>query len=97
MTPHLVKWHEKYSPQGLTIVEVDNGIMDVFDDLQQHLVEEGITFPVLHDEGGMVCDRFGVAAYPTAYLVGRDGRILWEGHPGDVGSHEELIERALAN
>jgi hypothetical protein len=26
-------------------------------------------------------DAFGVHAVPTAYLIGRDGRILWTGSP----------------
>ena len=95
MTPHLVKWHDEYSERGLRIVEVDNGQVDELVDVEEHLAEEGIPFPVLHDTDGEVCGRFGILGYPTAYLIGRDGRVIWEGHPGDVPNHERMIEAAL--
>jgi peroxiredoxin len=97
MTPHLVKWQTQFADRGFTVLEIDNGQMDSFDALKSHVVEAGITFPVLHDQGGKVCGRFGVRAYPTAYLIGRDGTVLWEGHPGNVDAHEQAIEQALAN
>jgi thiol-disulfide isomerase/thioredoxin len=41
---------------------------------------------------------FGVDGVPTAFLIGRDGRILWFGHPlanADGTSAEQRIEAAL--
>ena len=96
MTPHLVKWHNEFAGQGLTIVEIDNGLKDRLADLEEHVRREGTAFPVFHDERATLCDRFGVQMYPTAYLIGRDGRVLWEGHPGDVADHERLIAQALS-
>ena len=95
MTPHLVKWNNEFADQGLKVVEIDNGQMDALPELEEHIQQEGIEFPVFHDEQGELCERFGVQAYPTAYLIGRDGKVLWEGHPGDVASHERLIADAL--
>jgi len=95
MTPHLVKWHDEYSDRGLRIVEVDNGQMDQLVEVEAHLAEDGIPFPVLHDTRGEVSNRFGILAYPTAYLISRDSQVIWEGHPGDVPDHERMIEAAL--
>lgn len=37
---------------------------------------------------------FGVQGTPHAFLIGRDGRIIWSGHPGKVDL-EDLIEGSL--
>jgi peroxiredoxin len=97
MTPHLVKWHNEQAGTGLAVIEIDNGERDSLEELKAHIQEAGIAFPVLHDEQGQLCDRFGVQAYPTAYLIGRDGNVLWQGHPGNVADHERLIAQALAD
>lgn len=97
MTPHLVKWHDEYAARGLRVIEINNGLMDELADLEDHLAEEGIRFAVLHDTNGEVTGRFGVSTYPTAYLVGRDGKVIWEGHPGDAADHERLIQQALGS
>ena len=81
MTPHLVKWHEQFADQGLVIIEVSNGNMDQLDDLREHIAAAGIKFPVIHDTGGRICGEYGAKMYPTAYLIGRDGQVVWEGNP----------------
>ncbi len=97
MTPHLVKWQNQFADRGFTVVEIDNGQKDSLNDLETHAEEAGINFPVFHDQSGKVSGRFGVRAYPTAYLIGRDGNVIWEGHPGDTDNHGRLIEQALQN
>jgi hypothetical protein len=95
MTPHLVKWQDKFKGRGFTVIEVDNGNIDELDDVKLHLEEIGINFPVLHDAGGEVCDRFAVSGYPTAFLVGRDGKVIWSGTGIDPKRIERKIEAAL--
>ncbi|MCX7717681.1 MAG: TlpA family protein disulfide reductase [Candidatus Sumerlaeaceae bacterium] len=38
---------------------------------------------------------YGVEGVPTCFLIGRDGRILWTGHPAMIDKHKK-IEEALA-
>ena len=40
-----------------------------------------------------VGSAYGVQAYPTNYLIGPDGKVLWRG----VGFNEEAIRKALAD
>ena len=51
-------------------------------------------FPVIHDAGLVLAGRFRVSELPYALVVGRDGRVLWAGGPGQ--SHEALRQAALA-
>jgi hypothetical protein len=96
MTPHLVKWHKRYSSRGLTVVEVNNGAMDSLAAVQAHVASDGLPFPVFHDAAGATSRAYGLRAYPAAYLIGRDGKVIWEGFPGpDVAAIERAIEKAL--
>ena len=93
MTPHLVKWHNEYRDKGLTIIEVFDGRMDALSDVESHASAERLPFTVVHDEGGAATERYDIAAYPTAYLLGADGKVVWQGHPH--GREEEQIRKAL--
>ncbi len=96
MTPHLVKWHERYSSHGLTIIEVEDGSVDPFPAVQAHVAGRRLPFPVLYDQNGGVGETYGIQAYPTAYLIGRDGKVVWEGNPvANPGGMEKAIQQAL--
>lgn len=55
-------------------------------------------FPIVFDAGGATAARYALPAMPTAYLIGRDGRIrsIHQGfRDGDVAKLETLIDQAL--
>ena len=57
--------------------------------------EGGFTFPIAmggQGENYTLGKTYGVEAYPTNYLVGADGKILWRG----VGFNEAAVRQALA-
>jgi hypothetical protein len=42
------------------------------------------------------CGAYSISGVPTAFLIGRDGRIVWRGHPASLELErkiEELIVR----
>lgn len=45
------------------------------------------------DASYAVGEVYGVMAYPTNYLIGPDGTVLWRG----LGFNEDAIRQALAN
>jgi thiol-disulfide isomerase/thioredoxin len=52
-----------------------------------------------HDWDAPAARAFVVSGVPEAILIGRDGRILWRGHPADNSAGQDLrsrIETALA-
>ena len=55
--------------------------LDRLEDLNEHTAKADIKFPVLHDAGGRICREYGVSMYPTAYLIDREGQVVWEGNP----------------
>jgi len=47
--------------------------------VQRHIKERKIDYPLLFDCGGRMWKELGLRAYPTAFLIGRDGKADWEG------------------
>ncbi len=41
--------------------------------------KHSLTFPLL-TEARATAAGFGVKAYPTMFLVGKDGKVKWKGH-----------------
>lgn len=97
MTPHLVKWAETYGKRGLTVVDIDNGTYDALDALKKHVAEKKIPFPVAHDADAKTCKTYAIKGYPAAFLIGVDGKVVWEGFPlPEVKELSAVIEAELA-
>ncbi len=89
-------WRD-FREQGLVILAVaaDRGSAAVVRDFSDR---HGLSFPVLHDAEGQVRNRYEVAALPTSYIIGRDGKISGRA----IGSREwnsvagrRFVERLL--
>ncbi|MEK6233759.1 MAG: hypothetical protein N2C14_03520, partial [Planctomycetales bacterium] len=81
MRRRLVKWHEKYARQGFTIIEVDGGKGQSRKATRECAKKSGIHHGVLWDNFNRNHQKYGVKSWPTAYLVGTDGTVLWQGNP----------------
>ena len=98
MSPHLVKWDKKYRSQGLTIIDINNGGIDKQDVLAKYVKKQGKAYPTLWDKDGKVCKSYAVRGYPAAFLIGADGKVLWEGFPvPELATLEMRIALELAS
>jgi len=72
--PALESLWQRYGADGLAVLGIaaDRGSIDVVRDFA---AESGLTFPILHDEAGIVRNRYEVTGLPTSYVIGRDGKI----------------------
>jgi hypothetical protein len=97
MVPHLVKWDQAYRSKGLVILDINNGAIDTRSALDHYVKKSKKTYPVLWDQGGKTCRSYAVRAYPTAFLIGPDGKVLWSGIPLQAGVEalEKRIQKAL--
>ena len=96
MKTHLVRWHKDYAKKGLVIIDVDDGAMDSFAEVKSHAATDGVKFPILWDKDEKNTRTYGVRGMPSAFLVGVDGKVIWEGFPlAGVGKVEERIKAEL--
>jgi peroxiredoxin len=89
--------HHDYSPRGLRVVavSVDAGSETL---VRRFVQRESLSFPVVHDQVGIIQQQYHVVGVPTSYLVGTDGRVLWQqvgGIHGNLPAVRAEVEKAL--
>jgi hypothetical protein len=63
---------------------------------------KNLSHPVLWDEVCRNTKAYGISAWPYVYLIGTDGKVIWEGNPArwlrrpeKANEMRMLIERKL--
>jgi thiol-disulfide isomerase/thioredoxin len=87
--PHLNEIHKKFKDKGLVVIGISDESKDVVEKFQQKTPME---YHVAVG-GAEIGKKFGIEGIPHAFIVGKDGKIIWEGHPMKLTDKE--IEKAL--
>ena len=98
--PSLKKWDAQYRDKGLTIVGVHTPELDFerdIDQLRREVAGLGINYPVVTDQDYSTWKAYGVEAWPTLFLLDKQGRVRWT-HVGEgyYDETEEAIKKLLA-
>jgi thiol-disulfide isomerase/thioredoxin len=98
--PFVKGWDERYREQGFTVIGVHSPEFDherKVENLRREVASLGIRYPVVSDNDYQTWDAYNVAAWPTVFLIDKQGRIRWmhvgEGNYDDA---ERLIQKLLA-
>jgi peroxiredoxin len=97
--PRLQALYEEYKDQGLEIVAVD-GKRDT-ERAMKFIEQKGLTYTMLENAEGdeeVVGNIFRVRAYPSSFLIGRDGKVMFFHlgfEEGDEVHLEEEIQSLL--
>ncbi len=86
---HLNELHDAYAHKGLTILAVSNEATSA---IEAFIEEFGPKFPILIDAGNAMED-YGAGGYPSSFLIGPEGDIVWAGHPGNLNN--EIIDEHI--
>ncbi len=81
MVPHLNDLHESYEEKGLTIVGVTNEEEPL---VREKMKAAEMKFPVALVEGIGVDQAYNVSGVPRSFLIDRDGKLVWYGHPANL-------------
>jgi peroxiredoxin len=95
--PVFEQLHRDFAPHGLTVLGVN--VREEEPAIQRYARELGLTFPLLMDRKGEIQISYGVIAFSTTFLIGRDGRAVARAiGPRDWGTPEAraLIRALLA-
>ena len=96
MKPHLVRWHKQYEKKGLAVIDVNDGEFDTFEELKEDVKKSGRTYPTLWDHKAQTTGKYGVEVQPAGFLIGVDGKVIWEGTPVQhVKKIEAMIKAEL--
>jgi len=87
---HLNELEQKYHDRGLQIVGItgeDKAVVEAF------RARVPMHYAVALDADQTIAREFQVEAIPQAWLLDKDGRVVWSGHPMEL--NEETIARVL--
>jgi hypothetical protein len=90
MIPSLRDWHNKYGPQGFTVIANHYPEFDYEADLghlEQAVRELNVTYPVVQDNEGLIWRAYNNRYWPTQYLIDKRGVIRYK-HIGEGGDNE---------
>jgi thiol-disulfide isomerase/thioredoxin len=87
--PHLNEISKKYKDKGLVVIGISNEDQKTVETFRKSTPME---YHVALDSKGLG-KKFGVSGIPHAFVVGKDGKVLWEGHPMQLTDAE--IDKAL--
>ena len=79
--PHIQKIYEEYEKEGenglivLTIVAPEYGSEGTIEEIKTYVEQEGYKFPVLLDTTAQVFNTYGITAFPTTFMIDREGKV----------------------
>lgn len=88
--PHLNELWGKYKDRGLEIVGVTD---EPAQKVRSFMRSMPMDYHVASDTTGRLGEKLGVTGIPHAFLVNKEGVIVWEGHPMSLTDAE--VEKVL--
>lgn len=86
--PHLIEINNKYKNKGFVIISLTNEDLKT---VEPFVKANKMTYPV--GVGSSSARDYGVSGIPHAVIVGKDGRVAWEGHP--MSGLDKELEKLL--
>ena len=98
--PFVKSWHDRYQAKGLTVIGVHSPEFDEerkVENLRREVTSLGIRYAVVTDNDYQTWSAYHVEAWPTTFMLDKQGRIRWM-HEGEGGydEAERLIQKLLA-
>lgn len=98
--PYIKGWHDRYRDKGLTVVGVHSPEFDEereVENLRRAVASLGISYPVVTDNDYQTWKAYNVEAWPTIFLLDKQGRVRWK-HVGerDYDEAERQIQKLIA-
>lgn len=98
--PKIRSWHDRYRDKGLTVIGVHSPEFPEerkVETLREQVASLGINYAVVSDNDYQTWNAYDVYAWPTTYLIDKQGRIRWmRVGEGDYDEAERLIQQLLA-
>ena len=98
--PYVRRWHERYADDGLVILAVHSPEFEYeskLDNVRRYIADNGIEYAVPVDNDFSTWRDFGNRAWPTFYLIDKQGDIVYSRiGEGAYDRTEATIRRLLA-
>lgn len=88
--PHLVELNGKLKDKGVVFIGLTNE-----DETKAKIAEfvKKMKMDYIVGTGSKSSKEYGVTGIPTAFIIGKDGKVLWSGHP--MNGMDKALDKAL--
>jgi thiol-disulfide isomerase/thioredoxin len=85
--PHMIELADKYKDKAVPFIalSVDNSSEPV----KKMVKDKGINYYVGMDNG--LSKKYSVSGIPSAFIISRSGRVVWQGHPMSSGFETAIV------
>jgi thiol-disulfide isomerase/thioredoxin len=98
--PFVKGWDNRYHEKGVTVIGVHSPETESerkVENLRREVASLGIRYPVVTDNDYQTWNAYKVQAWPTVFLLDKQGRIRWvHVGEGDYNEAERLIQNLFA-
>jgi len=98
--PFVKRWDDRYREKGFTVIGVHSPEFAEerkVENLRREVASLGIRYPVVTDNDYQTWGAYNVEAWPTIFLIDKQGRIRWmHVGEGDYDEAERMIQELLA-
>lgn len=70
---------KEYSAKGIPLVGINSNRTEPAAEVAEHARKNGLSFPVVKDEGNKVADLYGATKTPEAFVLDPRGTLLYHG------------------
>ena len=91
-TPKLIELHEQYADRGVVFIGLTSEESFELNIIQKYVKKANISWLIGYGAGDTLAN-FGNRYLPTAYVIGADGKVLWDSENG--GSVQDTLDHAL--
>ncbi|MFC1493108.1 redoxin domain-containing protein [candidate division KSB1 bacterium] len=93
-----VKLAEELKRDGILFVGINSNTTENVDEISESAKKMNYNFPVLKDWNNVIADQFDAQFTPHAYLISKEGVLLYKGRIDDNHRKPENVkERTLSN
>ena len=90
--PRVQELYNEFKDQGLEVLAVSNETAPV---VSRFLKDNTYTYPFYLDLDGSFGEDYKVESIPVAFVIDKNGNIVFRGHPGDHQKLRTAIVEAL--
>jgi peroxiredoxin len=84
--------HKEFGESARVIgVSVDQGSIEK---VRRFAESNDLHFAIAHDPGGEIQSTYQVVGVPTTFVIGRDGRLVWQ-HTGNIADDFREVHSAV--
>lgn len=86
--PHLIKLYNQYKNKNVEFISLTNESGDA---VKKFIKDNKMNYPI--GLSSKTAQAYGVQGIPHAVVIGKDGKVIWEGHP--MSGLDKVLEKVV--